>query len=165
MSTIGTTAGVNGSDFSVTPNAYDSLSSEDFLKIILQELTKQDPLKPNDTTALVEQISTIRSIESDLKLTDRLESIASQGQLSSAGALIGKRVTGLDVFNNEITSIVKSVSVTADGPVLNLQNGSSITFDNIQEITENVTETEEPEETEETDETDETQDTEETQDP
>ncbi len=137
MSTIGDIAGAGGAtaaDFSTPPDAYNNLSSEDFLKIILQELSKQDPLKPNDTTALVEQISTIRSIQSDLQLTERLGTIASQNQLAAAGALIGKNVTGLDEFNNTVTGLVGSVSKTKDGPVLNLKNGSRIPFDQIQQM-------------------------------
>ena len=45
---------------------HGALGSEEFLKIILTELTSQDPLSPNDTSALLDQISTIRSIKTIL---------------------------------------------------------------------------------------------------
>ena len=70
-------------------DAFSDLSSEDFVKIIFTELQAQDPLAPNDTSAVMEQISTLRSIQSDIELTDKLEAIVSQNQLASAGGLIG----------------------------------------------------------------------------
>ena len=72
-----------------TPDAFGALGSEEFLKIILTELTSQDPLSPNDTSALLDQISTIRSIESDIALGDRLDAIVTENQLTSAAGMIG----------------------------------------------------------------------------
>ena len=43
---------------------FNELASEDFIQIIFTELTNQDPLAPNDTSALLDQLNSIRSIES-----------------------------------------------------------------------------------------------------
>ena len=61
-----------------TSDAFGALGSDEFLQIILTELTSQDPLSPNDTSALLDQISTIRSIESDIALGDRLDAIVTE---------------------------------------------------------------------------------------
>lgn len=115
-------------------NAFNSISSEDFIRIMFSELTNQDPLAPNDTKAVLDQISSIRSIESDLKLSAKLESLVSQNELASAGTLIGKFVTGLNGEGRRVGDLVLSVSSTRDGAVLNLANGASLAMSRVEEI-------------------------------
>lgn len=115
-------------------NGFEALNSEEFLRVIFTELTNQDPLAPNETKDLLQQISTIRSIESDLTLGDRLAEIASQSAMANAGGLVGKFVAGRTQFNDEVAGTVVSVSVTKDGPVLNLDNGFGVPFKNLDEI-------------------------------
>ncbi|MEO0715389.1 MAG: flagellar hook capping FlgD N-terminal domain-containing protein [Planctomycetota bacterium] len=111
------------------------LSSDEFLQIIFEELAQQDPLEPNDTNALLEQLSSIRSIESDLDLASRLETIASQGELNSASGLIGDFVSGLTEDNQRVADFVGSVSRTADDRViLNLVGGDRIKMTDVDEI-------------------------------
>ena len=53
-------------------NRFNELSSEDFMQIIFTELQQQDPFEPNDSSALLEQLNSIRAIESDIELTKNL---------------------------------------------------------------------------------------------
>lgn len=115
-------------------DAFSRLSSEEFTKIILTELQNQDPLQPNDTGALLEQLSSIRSIQSDMELATRLESIVGQNELAGASGLIGKRVSGLSEGFARITDEVVSVSRTSDGSVLNLKGGLRMPMKNLDEI-------------------------------
>lgn len=117
------------------PNdAYRELSSEDFFRIIFTELQSQDPLQPNDSQALLEQISTIRSIESDLNLAENLEDIARQGELASAGNLVGNFVTGKIDSGLDVAGFVDSVTVTAEGLSVNLSSGYQVKLDDVTEI-------------------------------
>ncbi|MEM1424909.1 MAG: flagellar hook capping FlgD N-terminal domain-containing protein, partial [Planctomycetota bacterium] len=93
-------------------SGFDSIDSNDFLQIILSELTNQDPLAPNDTQALLDQIGTIRSIESDLELTESLEQIASRTEISSAGSLVGTFVAGTTDNGQEVVGFVDSISIS-----------------------------------------------------
>ncbi|MHC4976363.1 MAG: flagellar hook capping FlgD N-terminal domain-containing protein [Planctomycetota bacterium] len=117
-----------------TTDAFSALGSQEFLEIIFTEMTNQDPLAPNETKDLLAQLSTIRSIESDLDLQNNLKDILQQNQIASAGALIGKFVYGRNEFNDEAAGYVASVTITDDGPVLNLNNGFSIPMDKAEEI-------------------------------
>src|SRR3954454_24779921 len=94
---------------SQTPNAFSSLSSDQFMKIMLTELSKQDPLKPNDTSALLQQMSSSRTIQSDVDLSTKLDALVAQNQMSSAGTLIGKTISGIDASNTRVTGVVASV--------------------------------------------------------
>lgn len=115
-------------------DAFSSLSSEEFTKIILTELQNQDPLEPNDTGALLEQLSSIRSIQSDLELQNRLEAMVAQNELAGASGLIGKRVSGLTDSSKRVEDEVVSVSRTESGAVLNLKSGSRMPMGNLDEI-------------------------------
>lgn len=112
-------------------NAFNSLTSEEFMRIIMTELSQQDPLKPNDTNQMVQELSSLRSIQSDLELVNKLDAVVSQNQLASAGALIGKFVVGLTDTGVRVGGQVVSVSRTADGPILNLDEGSRVRFENV----------------------------------
>ena len=105
MSAINALTGSAGAN-SVKGSRFNDLSSEEFIKIIFTELQNQDPFKPNDSGALLDQLNSIRSIESDIDMSKRLQSIVSQNQLSTAGGLIGKRVAGLNVESERVGGTV-----------------------------------------------------------
>lgn len=132
MSSIG---GI-GSSSSATSStdAFSALSSGQFLQIIFTELTNQDPLAPNDTQSMLNQLSTLRSIESDTQMVDSLGRLVSQSEFAAASSLIGSLVSGITLDNRRVADLVVSVSNTQDGPVLNLFDGSRMFFHNVDEI-------------------------------
>ena len=125
---------LSGSPSAASTGRFSEMSSEDFMKIIFTELQSQDPFKPNDSNALLEQLNSIRSIESDVQMEERLQSIVFQNQMSTAGGLIGKRVAGLTENAERVGGIVKSVSRSGDSITLNLENGWIIPMDNLEYI-------------------------------
>ena len=131
MSAITSDLGSRGAS---ATNAFSALSSEDFIEIMFTELTNQDPLAPNDTQALLGQIDTIRSIESDQAVTQTLEQLVHQNEVTAASGLIGKFVTGLTDSGLRAASYVDSVSVTRNGTILNLNSGVRIPLNNVDEI-------------------------------
>jgi flagellar basal-body rod modification protein FlgD len=116
------------------PNAFSSLTSESFVKIIFSELGHQDPLQPNDSKALLEQLSSLRNIQSSMDLSSSMGSLVAQNQLAAASNLIGKSVSGVSENNERITGVVKSVSRTSDGATLNLVSGQKIKMNNVDEV-------------------------------
>lgn len=119
---------------SSAPNRLSDLSSEQFLKIIFTELQKQDPLSPNDSSKLLEQLSSIRNIQSDIEISNQLKSVVNQNQFSSAGTLIGQHISGLDDQARRVQGQVVSVSSTKSGPVLNLKAGQRVPFSSVDQI-------------------------------
>lgn len=120
-------------------NRFSDLSSEDFIKIITTELTKQDPLKPNDTNTLLTQISSIREIESQVSLKSSLDSLVGQSSFASASNLLGATISGVgtkpDGTQARVNGTVISVARTAKGPQVTLSNGARVMFDNIDNVT------------------------------
>lgn len=113
---------------------FSGLTAEEFTKIVLTELSKQDPLQPNDSNALLQQLSTIRSIQSDMDLSSSLQSLVQQNDFASASTLIGRTVSGVSVENERVVGQVESVARTADGTFLRLQTGQIVPFANVDRI-------------------------------
>ncbi len=116
------------------PDPFASLDSDQFMQIIFAELQSQDPLSPNDTKAMLEQISLIRSIQSDLGLADRLESVVKRNELTASATMVGQFITGLDESFNDSAGFVDSVLITDDKVLLNLSSGARVPLDQVEEI-------------------------------
>jgi flagellar basal-body rod modification protein FlgD len=119
---------------SASTNRFSDLSSEEFIKIIFTELSNQDPFKPNDSSALLEQLNSIRSIESDTQLTKQLSSIVTQNQLATAGNLIGRQIQGLTPDSDRVSGMVVSVAKQKDQVSLLLDNGWVVPMENVETI-------------------------------
>jgi flagellar basal-body rod modification protein FlgD len=96
------------------PRTLQDLDIDEFLKLMITELTNQDPLNPMDNAQLVEQIGQIRNISATTKLSDTLGAVLSGQSLSTASSLIGKRVSALTDQNENVTGVVDRVSVEVD---------------------------------------------------
>ncbi|MEO1583355.1 MAG: flagellar hook capping FlgD N-terminal domain-containing protein [Planctomycetota bacterium] len=129
-----TTAGAVGADPAAPPvltqasDGLGSLTSDEFTEIILTELGNQDPLEPNDTTALLEQISMIRSIESDTELNDTLSGLIDRSDFTGAAALIGQQVTTTE---GGTPREVVSVTQNDDGVGVSLDDGAFVPLSSI----------------------------------
>ena len=115
-------------------DAFAALTSGEFLKIIFTELQNQDPLAPSDTSAMLDQLSTLRTIESDTQMVKSLERMVAQSEMAASSQLIGSLVSGITLDNRRVSDLVISVSMTQDGPVLNMFDGSRMFFSNVDEI-------------------------------
>ncbi|MGH7243681.1 MAG: flagellar hook capping FlgD N-terminal domain-containing protein [Phycisphaerales bacterium] len=131
MTTTSNVLDATANTASTKPTGFSALSSEQFTKIILTELGNQDPLSPSDTNALLQQLSSIRNIQSSMDLSEKLGSLVSDNQFSSASNMIGKIVGGVSTDNTRSMGKVSSISKTDDGVFLNLNTGKSIKLDNM----------------------------------
>lgn len=109
-----------------TASAFSAMNSEDFFKLILTELTKQDPMQPNDTQALLEQLSTVYNIQSSMDLSSSMETMIDRDELASASGMIGMYVTGLSEDTLRVEGEVAAVTKTDSGAVLVLDNGARV---------------------------------------
>jgi hypothetical protein len=127
-------AGLSSSNPTSATDAYRGLSTEDFYELIFTELTNQDPLAPSETKDLMEQISTIQAIQSDQQLTERLEDMVRQNEVTTSSSLVGKFVSGRSRAGLDVAGFVDSVSITREGPVLNLSSGNAVAMDDLLEV-------------------------------
>ncbi len=127
----GATAGVGAAP---SKSGFGDIDSGQFMKILLSELTNQDPFKPQDSGALLEQLSSLRNIESQLSLQKQLENLVLQNGLSSAAGMIGKEIEGLDAANDKVSGVVTSVRVENGKAILELSSGKALPIERVSSI-------------------------------
>lgn len=115
-------------------NRFSELSSEDFVKIMFTELQNQDPTEPQDTSKLMEQLNSLRNIESNMQLMDEIGDLVGQNQFSSAANLVGKLVVGKDEQLQTIQGKVIAASIENDDIVLTLETGERMPFGNLEHV-------------------------------
>jgi len=103
--------GTQGQQNSAANDAFARVDLNDFIKLLVTELQHQDPLNPMDNQEILQQISQIREIESNQRLTDTLESVLLGQNVVTAGNLIGQTVVGLSEEGDRITGQVDRVSI------------------------------------------------------
>lgn len=113
---------------------FSAMTSEDFTKLIFTELSNQDPTQPSDTNQLLQQLSQIRSIQSDTDLSSRLASLVNQNEFSNASALIGRMISGVSEDNERVAGMVDAVTRTNEGTFLTLASGVRVNISNVDEI-------------------------------
>lgn len=119
-------------------NRFQEMKTEDFVRIIFTELSNQDPFQPQDSGALLEQLNSIRSIESDIELTNRLDALVRQNELAAAGSLVGKTVVGLTEGAARAEGRVAAAARAGDAVLVQLENGQRIPFAQIESIAESA---------------------------
>jgi len=137
MPTVDALGGIAGA-IPTKPNGFSELTSEQFVEIMFAELANQDPLEPSDSQAMLDQLSSLRSIESDIKLGDQLEQMVDRTDFAAASGLIGQIISGITVENEQTIDVVFSVSRTDDGPILNLLGGQRVKMDDVIEVAKPV---------------------------
>ncbi len=115
-------------------NRFSEMSSEDFIRIMFTELSNQDPFSPNDSAALLNQLNSIRSIESDIRLTEHLKSLVFENQLASASGMIGKFIGGMTEDNFRVAGYVVSVIRQGDHVHLELDGGWLVPIDGVETV-------------------------------
>jgi len=106
------------------------LGMEDFLKVLLTQLTYQDPLKPMDNQQFMAQMAQFTSLEQTQQLNAKLEQlINNQASLQSIG-LIGRTV---EVSSNSGTLVgtVSALSFRDKSPVLALTAAGGAVYQDI----------------------------------
>lgn len=117
-------------------NGFGEMSTSDFIRIIFTELANQDPFAPNDSSALLEQLNSIRSIESDLKLVEQFKSLVFENQFAVAAGLMGKYLTGLTESLDRVSGYVVSVLRQGDSVQLELDNGWRVPLGSVEIVTD-----------------------------
>src|SRR5438105_1675687 len=124
------------------PNVHNlkDLDINQFLKLMVTELTNQDPLNPMDNTQLVQQLGELRSIAASDQLTSTLKTLGTGQSLTTASSLIGKTVSAITTDSQNITGVVDSVTVQVDANDSTKRtytlhvNGQSIDLQNVREV-------------------------------
>ncbi|VVE90699.1 flagellar hook capping FlgD N-terminal domain-containing protein [Pandoraea bronchicola] len=113
-----------------------SLGMQDFLKILLTQLTYQDPLKPMDNQQFMAQMAQFTTLEQTQQLNDKIgQLISTQATLQSVG-LIGKTVDATTA-SGTVTGTVTALTLDQNTPQLSIKttNGAALTGISLSQLT------------------------------
>ena len=121
---------INGISSATTSLRANALGQEDFMKILLTQLTYQDPLKPMDNQQFMAQMAQFTSLEQTQQLNQKMATlISNQAALQSVG-LIGRTVD-INTGGSSLTGTVASLSLSGDSPSITVRTSSGATLQNI----------------------------------
>jgi flagellar basal-body rod modification protein FlgD len=112
----------NSQTFSSTQNS-TSVDYDAFLSLLVTQLKNQDPTEPTDNAQLMAQLASFSSVEQQVQINDKLETLISSNILGDASSLIGKTITSVD---GSITGVVSSIIIASDGIVAELEDGTRV---------------------------------------
>jgi flagellar basal-body rod modification protein FlgD len=100
-----------------------SVTLQDFMTVLLTQLTYQDPLQPMDNEQFMAQIAQFTSLGQAQQTNSNIQiMVANQAAQQSIG-LIGQKV-GFNLDNQSVTGTVSSVNLAGSTPVLTIAVGS-----------------------------------------
>ena len=114
------------SSSTATAQSAFGLDFQSLLKIILTQLTYQDPLKPVDNFQFVSQLAQFSQLQQSQTLNDQITSLLSAQAATQATGLLGKTVdiTG----QSTVTGVVQSVSFSSGAPTLTIKTAAGNTI-------------------------------------
>jgi flagellar basal-body rod modification protein FlgD len=114
------------------------LDKNDFLKILMTQLTHQDPTQPMDDKAFIAQMAQFSSLEQMTNMSEGLSKVADLVARSQAVSMLGSAVDMSDQSGGTVSGIVDAVT-GGSFPQL-LVNGKYYDFSQVQAVKRNVKE-------------------------
>jgi len=108
-----------------------ALDKNDFLKILITQLSHQDPTQPMDDKAFIAQMAQFSSLEQMTNMSDGLAKVAALVAKSQAVGLLGN-VVELESGGQTVTGVVDAVT-SGDLPQL-LVNGQYYDYSQVQKV-------------------------------
>ena len=82
----------SATDTSAVPVPTQMLSQQDFLQLLVTQMTSQDPLNPTNSQDLLSQMTQFSTLSANTALQTQIAQMQSLNEFSEAGNLLGKQV-------------------------------------------------------------------------
>ena len=100
-----------------------SLTQNDFLKLLVAQMTQQDPLNPKSDLEMIPQMVSFTQLEQSKNMQADIASLRSQQEILQASSLLGRTVEIQDESEAVISGTVTAVQMEEGTPKL-VVNGS-----------------------------------------
>lgn len=114
--------------------ASQELGKDDFLKLLMAQLTHQDPMEPMDNSQFIAQMAQFSSLEQMYNVSNGFNKMASIMQSNEAAGTLGKMVE-LDVEGERITGIAEGFT-RGENPQIQV-NGNFYKMDYVRAVYSN----------------------------
>ncbi len=151
--------GQQGQQNPLGTDAMSGVDMGDFIKLMITELSHQDPLNPMNSNDILQQMSQIREIQSNTELTETLNSVKLGQNVATAASLIGRRIVALTDDATRVIGEVDRVSLEFGVPKLHV-NGHVVDIRNVAGILKTEEPATDPDPSDDEDQVDDTEETE-----
>ncbi len=104
-----------------------------FLRLLVTELTYQDPMDPVDNKEFIAQLAQFSTLEAVESMSKGFENVAAVSKWNWAVSLMGKTVSGVSE-KGDTSGVVNSIELS-DGEInLLLDNGEKVPISTIKEV-------------------------------
>jgi flagellar basal-body rod modification protein FlgD len=103
---------------------------EDLLRIVLTQLTYQDPLKPMENFEFVSQLAQFSQIQQGQTANESLQGLISAATTNQATSLLGHRIE-IPTSGATISGVVKAISFQSGEPRLTIKTNDNQTISNL----------------------------------
>ncbi len=114
--------------------ASQELGKDDFLKLLMAQMTHQDPTEPMDNSQFIAQMAQFSSLEQMYNVSNGFNKMASIMQSNEAAGTLGK-VVDLDVEGEQVSGVVEGFT-RGENPQIQV-NGNFYKMDYVRAVYSN----------------------------
>lgn len=114
--------------------ASQELGKDDFLKLLMAQMTHQDPTEPMDNSQFIAQMAQFSSLEQMYNVSSGFNKMASIMQSNEAASTLGK-VVDLDVEGEQVSGVVEGFT-RGENPQIQV-NGNFYNMDYVRAVYSN----------------------------
>jgi flagellar basal-body rod modification protein FlgD len=112
-----------------------TLTLQDFLSVLLSQLTAQDPLQPTNNNEFLAQIAQFTALGQAQQTNSNLQILVGNQAAQQSVGLIGQAV-GITTSNGPVTGTVSSVDLSGSSPLLTIStSGGPLTGISLSQLT------------------------------
>lgn len=108
------------------------LSMEDLLKLLMTELSYQDPLKPVDNKDFLTQMAQFTSLDTTRQLNDNITQLLNTQSLNQSVGLLGKTVDAQTDSNGVVSGQVTALQLVSGTPQITIKTAGGEVIAGIQ---------------------------------
>lgn len=118
------TSGTQANSDGTVPLPTQMLSQQDFLNLLVAQMTSQDPLNPTNSQDLLTQMTQFSTLNANTTMQGMLGQLQSGQLFSDAGSLLGRQVTLQVDASTTTQGTVTGVNTSGSSPLI-VVNGQS----------------------------------------
>lgn len=135
MSVSATSAytGYTATDTTTQRDPVKTLGQDDFLQLLVTQMTTQDPMNPKTDTEFIGQMAQFSALEQNKLIEQRLASLSAEQQVSQAHNVLGRQVELQADDGTVVTGVVSAVKIEAGTPKI-LVNGQAYDLSQVSSV-------------------------------
>lgn len=109
------------------------LDQADFLKLLVTQLTTQDPTDPMDDKEFISQMANFSSLDQMTEMAESMNDFVKEFSFTKAVSLVNKEVSYVDALGNYVSGVVQSIKVKDGDAFLNV-DGTEVDLSDVVEV-------------------------------